>query len=93
VTKEPVLSLPAVPKVEFAPAKLKQYRVEVDKSPLEVAFFPQDDQDYIVVSVERTQGTPLAVTDLSVREVEEILYTSPYVASFVTTVGASSALR
>jgi multidrug efflux pump subunit AcrB len=25
---------------------------------LEVAFFPQDDQDYIVVSVERTQGTP-----------------------------------
>jgi HAE1 family hydrophobic/amphiphilic exporter-1 len=46
----------------------------------------------VIVSVERTQGTPLAVTDLSVREVEEILYTSPYVASFVTTVGASSAL-
>ena len=59
---------------------------------LEVAFFPQDDQDFVIVSVERTQGTPLAVTDLSVREVEEILYTSPYVASFVTTVGASSAL-
>ncbi len=59
---------------------------------LKVAFFPQEDQDYVFVSVERTQGTPLAQTDLSVREVEEILYESPYVESFVTTVGASSAL-
>ena len=59
---------------------------------LKVSFFPQDDQDYVFVSIERTQGTPLAQTDLSVREVEEILYTSPYVKSFVTTVGASSAL-
>ncbi len=59
---------------------------------LKVAFFPQDDQDYAFVSIERPQGTPLAKTDLSVREVEEILYTSPYIESFVTTVGASSAL-
>lgn len=59
---------------------------------LSVSFFPQDDQDYVFVSIERTQGTPLTQTDLSVREVEEILYTSPYVESFVTTVGASSAL-
>lgn len=59
---------------------------------LTVAFFPQDDQDFAMISIERAQGTPLSVTDLSVREVEEILYTSPYVASFVTTVGASSAL-
>lgn len=59
---------------------------------LKVAFFPQEDQDYVFVSVERTQGTPLSETDLSVREVEEILYESPYVESFVTTVGASSAL-
>jgi len=59
---------------------------------LKVSFFPQDDQDYVFVSVERPQGTPLAKTDLSVREVEEVLYTSPYVESFVTTVGASSAL-
>jgi multidrug efflux pump subunit AcrB len=59
---------------------------------LKVSFFPQDDQDYVFVSVERPQGTPLEKTDLSVREVEEILYTSPYVESFVTTVGASSAL-
>lgn len=59
---------------------------------LKVAFFPQDDQDYIFVSIERPQGTPLAKTDLSVREVEEVLYISPYVESFVTTVGGSSAL-
>lgn len=59
---------------------------------LSVAFFPQDDQDYAFISIERTQGTPLTKTDLSVREVEEILYTSPHVESFVTTVGAGSYL-
>ncbi len=59
---------------------------------LNVSFFPQDDQDYAFVSIERPQGTPLAKTDLSVREVEEVLYNSPYIESFVTTVGASSAL-
>jgi len=59
---------------------------------LKVAFFPQDDQDYVFISIERPQGTPLAQTDLSVREVEEILYENPLVESFVTTVGASSAL-
>ena len=59
---------------------------------LKVSFFPQDDQDYAFVSIERPQGTPLTSTDLTVREVEEILYTSPYIESFVTTVGASSAL-
>lgn len=59
---------------------------------LQVSFFPQDDQYFVLISVERTQGTPLSETDLTVREVEEILYESPYVESFVTTVGASSAL-
>lgn len=59
---------------------------------LKVSFFPQDDLDYAFVSIERPQGTPLTSTDLTVREVEEILYTSPYIESFVTTVGASSAL-
>lgn len=59
---------------------------------LRVSFFPQDDQDFIFVSIERPQGTPLVQTDLSVREIEEILYSSPYVESFVTTVGSASAL-
>lgn len=59
---------------------------------LKVAFFPQDDLDYAFISVERRQGTPLAQTDLSAREVEELLYDNPHIESFVTTVGASSAL-
>lgn len=58
---------------------------------VKVSFFPQDDQDFIMVAIEKPQGTPLAVTDLSAREVEEFLYAYPYVESFVTTVGASSA--
>jgi multidrug efflux pump subunit AcrB len=59
---------------------------------LKVSFFPQDDQDYIYISIEKTQGTTLSQTDLSVREVEEFLYNNKYTKSFVTTVGASSAL-
>lgn len=58
---------------------------------LKVAFFPQDDLDWVFISVEEVQGTPLAQTDLAVREVEEILYANPHIESFVTTVGASSA--
>lgn len=57
---------------------------------LKVSFFPQDDQDFVFISIERPQGTPLEKTDLSVREVEEILYDSPYIESFVTSVGESS---
>jgi len=58
---------------------------------VKVSFFPQDDQDFVYVSVERRQGTPLAQTDVSVREVEELLYDYRYAQSFVSTVGASSA--
>ena len=58
---------------------------------LKVQFFPQDDQSLLFVSVEKQQGTPLAQTDLAVRKVEELLYEKPYIASFVTTVGATSA--
>ncbi len=57
---------------------------------LKVQFFPQDNQDYIYVSVEKPQGTPLVQTDIAVRKVEEILYEQKYIESFVTTVGASS---
>lgn len=58
---------------------------------VKVSFFPQDDQNLVFISVERPQGTPLAVTDLSTREVEEFLYTYPEIESFVTTVGEGSA--
>lgn len=58
---------------------------------LKVQFFPQDDQTFVFVTVEKPQGTPLTQTDLTVRKIEEILYTQKYVTSFVTTVGAGSA--
>lgn len=58
-----------------------------------VQFFPGDDSDFIYIEVERSEGTPLAVTDRSVREVEEFLYDEPVVASFVTTVGVGSAFN
>lgn len=58
---------------------------------LPVKFFPQDDQDFVFVTIEKPQGTPLVQTDRSVREIEEILYNNIYTDSFVTTVGAGSA--
>jgi HAE1 family hydrophobic/amphiphilic exporter-1 len=58
---------------------------------IKVQFFPQDNQDFIYIAIEKEQGTPLTQTDLAVREVEEALYASSIPASFVTTVGASSA--
>lgn len=58
---------------------------------VKVEFFPQDNQDFIFITLEKPQGTPLAQTDLGIRAVEEFLYEESYVDSFVTTVGASSA--
>jgi multidrug efflux pump subunit AcrB len=60
---------------------------------VKVSFFPQDNQDFVIVEIEKPQGSPLAVTDLSAREVEEYLYTYPDVSSFVTTVGAGSSFN
>lgn len=55
-------------------------------------FFPQDDQDFVFINIQKPQGTTLAQTDLAVREVEEILYADPDISSFQTTVGQSSSL-
>ncbi|OGZ19221.1 MAG: hypothetical protein A2494_02005 [Candidatus Lloydbacteria bacterium RIFOXYC12_FULL_46_25] len=57
---------------------------------VKVSFFPQDDQDFIYIEIEKPQGTPLAVTDLSTREVEEFLYDYSDAESFVSTVGSGS---
>jgi multidrug efflux pump len=57
---------------------------------VKVQFFPQDNQNFIFVTLEKPQGTPLSKTDLDMRIVEEVLYEEPYVESFVTTVGAGS---
>lgn len=54
--------------------------------------FPQDDQEFVIVNIEKTEGSPLTSTDLVVRQIEEVLYQEEYVKSFVTTVGAGSTL-
>ena len=56
-----------------------------------VSFFPQTNQDYLYINIQEPPSTTLAETDLTTREVEELLYTDHNLASFVTTVGASSA--
>ncbi|CAN5740972.1 efflux RND transporter permease subunit [soil metagenome] len=57
---------------------------------LKSIFFPASDSDYVYVQVEKPQGTVLENTDLSLREVEEVLYQNPHVASFVSETGAGS---
>lgn len=57
---------------------------------LKSIFFPSADADYIYVQIEKPQGSELASTDLSVREVEEVLYANPHVASFVSVAGSGS---
>lgn len=57
---------------------------------LKSVFFPGEDTDFIYVEVEKPQGTDLARTDLSLREVEEVLYADKDVASFVSVAGAGS---
>ena len=59
---------------------------------LKSVLFPSDDFDYLYINIERPQGTDLAVTDLAVREVEEVLYAQTGVESFVTVVGSGSSL-
>ena len=59
---------------------------------LKSIFFPGADSDYVYIEIEKPQGTDLSITDLSVREVEEILYMDEDVESFSTVVGAGSSL-
>jgi len=46
----------------------------------------------VYINIQKPEGTTLSATDLSVREVEEILYADKDIESFQTTVGQSSAL-
>jgi multidrug efflux pump subunit AcrB len=57
---------------------------------LKAIFFPGDDFDFVYVQIEKPQGTSLDATDLSVREVEEVLYADPDIASFVSETGSGS---
>jgi len=57
---------------------------------LKSIFFPSDDVDYLYVEIEKPQGTSLEETDLSMREVEEVLYQDKNISSFVSQTGAGS---
>ncbi len=57
---------------------------------LKSIFFPGADSDYVYVQIEKPQGTDLIATDLSLREVEEVLYANKHVASFVSVAGSGS---
>lgn len=59
---------------------------------LKTTFSPQEDIDFIYAEIEKPQGTPLEVTDLVVRQVEEALYEHPDIKAFTSTVGGSSSL-
>ena len=59
---------------------------------VQTAFFPQGDEDFLYVNIQKQQGTTLEQTDLAAREVEEILYADKDIVSFQTTVGQSSSL-
>ncbi len=57
---------------------------------VKVVFFPTENADFVYVDISTPHGTNLRTTDLAVREVEEILYEDPDIASFVTDVGSGS---
>jgi multidrug efflux pump subunit AcrB len=59
---------------------------------VQTVFFPAGDQDFVYINIEKPAGTTLEQTDLSTREVEELLYGDPDISSFQTTVGQSSSL-
>ncbi len=56
-------------------------------------FFPQEDLNFIYIEIEKPAGTSLQATDLSTREVEELLYDKPYIESFVSTTGSGSSFN
>ena len=58
---------------------------------LKVAMFPPSDQDLFYIEVELPQASTLQQTDAVTKRVEEIAAETPYLESFTTTVGATSA--
>ena len=58
---------------------------------MQVEFFPAGDEDFLIVEIELPEGSTLKSTEFEARKVEEILYQESEIASFVMTVGASSA--
>jgi len=57
---------------------------------VKVTFFESGNIDYLIVEVEKPEGTTKEVTDIVVRRVEEVLYNEPDIESFTVTVGSGS---
>jgi HAE1 family hydrophobic/amphiphilic exporter-1 len=57
---------------------------------VQVIFFASSDEGYVFIEIETQKGSELALTDIELRKVEEILYTIPEIESFVSTVGQTS---
>jgi len=57
---------------------------------VKVEFFEQSDIDYAIVEIENPEGTTKEITDISVRRVEEILYTESDISAFTVTVGSGN---
>lgn len=57
---------------------------------LKSIFFPSDDMDFVIVEIEHPQGTDLRTTDLTMREVEELLYEDNRIESFASVAGSGS---
>lgn len=58
--------------------------------PVKVIFFEQTDVDYVIVEIEKPEGSTKEATDVAARRVEEILYSVPDIESYVLTVGSGS---
>lgn len=57
---------------------------------VKVVFFEQGDGEFIIVEIESSEGTVKETTDIYARRVEDILYSTNDIASFVTTVGSGN---
>lgn len=57
---------------------------------VKVIFFESSDTDFLFVEVEKPEGTLLEITDLSAREVEEILLDQKDIESYIVEIGRGS---
>ncbi|PIR88160.1 MAG: hypothetical protein COU10_00595 [Candidatus Harrisonbacteria bacterium CG10_big_fil_rev_8_21_14_0_10_45_28] len=57
---------------------------------VKTVFFPAENSEFLFLEIEKPAGTVLGETDLTTRQIEEILQADPRVDSFITTVGSNS---
>lgn len=76
--------------VSLGLAMLLAFTVLPDTSLVKVIFFEQSDIDFVIVEIEKPEGTTKEVTDIAARRVEEVLYAHPDISSFTVTVGSGN---